>query len=246
MALREEWAQSGNRLFKLRSEFPLLVLALVLLELRLHPPMYLGRTRELLWVALSIVIACIGEAIRIYAVGHVPGGTSARSTQEPRGSALNTSGLYSVVRHPLYVGNFLIWMGLALYARSWRLELLVLFVFWIFYERVMFAEEEYLRGLFGDEYLSWASRTRAFIPSLRGWRAPSMPFSWRVVVRREHSSMFAIVAVFTLLVFARDFLDDFHVGAHRGWVIVFGAGLLLFLLAVFLTRRTRVLDVEGR
>jgi len=246
MALREEWAQSGNRLFKLRSEFPLLVLALVLLELYLRPPMYLGRTRELVWVALCILVACIGEAIRIYAVGHVPGGTSARSTHQPRGSTLNTSGLYSVVRHPLYLGNFLIWMGLALYARSWRIELIVLFVFWIFYERVMFAEEEYLRGLFGEEYLSWSERTRAFIPSLRGWRSPEMPFSARVVVRREHSSMFAIVAVFTLLVFARDFLDDFQVGLHRGWVLLFGVGFVLFLAAVFLTRRTRVLDVEGR
>jgi protein-S-isoprenylcysteine O-methyltransferase Ste14 len=246
MALREEWAQSGNRLFKLRSEFPLLVLALVLMELHLRPPIYLGRTRELLWAGLCILITCIGEAIRVHAVGHVPGGTSARSTHQPRGSKLNTSGLYSVVRHPLYLGNFLVWMGLALYARSWRLEIIVLLVFWIFYERVMFAEEEYLRELFGQEYLSWASRTPAFIPALRGWRAPDMPFSVRVVARREHSSMFAIIAVFTLLVFARDYLDDWHVGRHPGWLALIIGGFVLFVIAVLLTRKTNVLDVQGR
>lgn len=246
MALREEWAQSGNRLFKLRSEFPLLVLGLVLVELRFRPPMYLGRTRELAWVALCIFIACLGEALRVYAVGHVPGGTSARSTGHPRGGKLNTTGLYSIVRHPLYVGNFLIWMGLALYARSWRIEIIVLLVFWIFYERVMFAEEEYLRGAFGDDYLSWAARTPAFIPALHGWRAPGMSFSPRVVMRREHSSMFAIIATFTLLVFARDLLDDLHVGAHPGWVALFIVAFVAFVLAVFLTRRTRVLDVDGR
>jgi protein-S-isoprenylcysteine O-methyltransferase Ste14 len=247
MALREEFAHTGNRLFKLRSEFPLVVLLLVLLELYLAPPPLLGRTAELAWAACCLLIAAIGEVIRAYTVGHVPSGTSARSTRQPRGGALNTSGFYSVVRHPLYLGNFLIWLGLVLYVRSWRLDIIVLLLFWLFYERVMYAEEDYLRVQFGDEYLRWAEHTPAFIPALHGWRRPDLPFSWRVVLRREHSSMFAIIAMLTFLVYARDFLDgDWHVTTHTGWLVLLAVCFVPFMVAVRLTRKTRVLDVEGR
>ena len=80
---------------------------------------------------------------------------------------------------------------------------LVILVFWVYMERVMYAEEAYLRRTFGDAYLSWASATPAFIPRLRGWRRAELPFSWRVVLRREHSSCFAIVVVFAAQVYLR-------------------------------------------
>ena len=64
-------------------------------------------------------------------------------------STLNTSGLYSVVRHPLYLGNYLMWLGVALFSRTWWAPVIVSLVFWLYYERIMFAEEEFLRRQFG-------------------------------------------------------------------------------------------------
>src|SRR5436190_22434217 len=115
--LRDEFTRTGNKLFRWRSEFPLLVLALVLLDLYLEPPLCFGGDVEDIWLGICAAVASVGELIRIHAVGHVPKGTSARTNTAPRGAMLNTTGFYSIVRHPLYLGNFLMWMGLTLYVR---------------------------------------------------------------------------------------------------------------------------------
>lgn len=246
MALQEELEQQGNWLFKRRSEFPLVLVALMLLELRLDPPPPIAGLAAGFWAVLCLGIAFAGELIRAHTVGRVPGGTSARQTRAPGGGVLNTSGWYSVVRHPLYLGNYLIWAGLALWLRSWEFALIVSLVFWVYYERIMFAEEAYLRRTFGDAYAAWAAATPAFVPRLARWRPADLPFSWRVVVRREHSSCFAIVAIFAAEVYGRDLIGEGRLEWHPLVAIFFGAGLLLFLLAVILTRYTDLLEVEGR
>ncbi len=246
MALQEEFERQGTWLFKRRSEFPLMVLALLLLELWLDPPAPLAGVAAATWAGLCLAIAGAGEAIRAYTVGRVPGGTSARQTREPGGGIVNTSGWYSVVRHPLYLGNFLIWIGLALWLRSWEFVLIVGLVFWLYYERVMYAEEAYLRRTFAERYLGWAARTPAFLPRLSGWRPAELPFSWRVVVRREHSSCFAIVTIFAAEVYGRDLVGARRFEWHPVVAAFFAAGLVLFLVAVYLTRHTGLLDVDGR
>ncbi|MGB8874133.1 MAG: hypothetical protein WCC75_12145, partial [Desulfobaccales bacterium] len=45
--------------------------------------------------------------------GLPPRGTSGRNTQGQVAETLNTTGIYSLVRNPLYLGNFLIWLGLS-------------------------------------------------------------------------------------------------------------------------------------
>ena len=246
MALQEELERQGSWLFKRRSEFPIVVLALMLLVLRLDPPAPLPGRAEAAWAILCLAVAFAGEAIRAHTVGRVPGGTSARQTREPGGGVVNTSGWYSVVRHPLYLGNFLIWIGLSLWLRSWWFVALVALVFWIYMERVMYAEEAYLRRSFGERYLSWASATPAFLPRLHGWRRAELPFSWRVVLRREHSSCFAIVVVFATQVYLRDLFTLGRLRLHPAVLALLLAGLVAFLAAVYLTRRTALLEVEGR
>lgn len=246
MALQEELERDGVRLFKQRSHFPLILVVLLGVELWLAPAAALPAWVEAAWTGLCLGIALVGEWIRAYTVGRVPGGTSARQTRAPGGGTLNTSGFYSVVRHPLYLGNFLIWAGLALLARSWRFELIVVLAFWVYYERIMYAEEAYLRRSFGATFEEWAARTPAFLPALRQWRPPGLPFSWRVVVRREHSSAFAIVVIYAAVVYARDLLAGGVVGTHPVVLAALGVSLGLFLVAVYLTRQTRVLNVPGR
>ena len=48
--------------------------------------------------------------------------------------------------------------------------------YWIYYERIAYAEEEFLSRRFGARHLAWAQRTPAFVPRLAGWRAPALPF----------------------------------------------------------------------
>jgi protein-S-isoprenylcysteine O-methyltransferase Ste14 len=244
MPLREELRSQGEWLFRWRSYLPLVLFACVV------PAMIASRrsTGDPAWTGWEIfcvAVALLGEAIRVVTVGYVPGGTSGRNTQCQVASALNTTGIYSVVRHPLYLGNFLMWMGPALLPGNPWLAATIALAFWIYYERIMHAEEEFLRGLYGKEYEEWASRTPAFIPRLSGWRPSPLPFSCRTVLRRELSSVFGLVSAFTALELAGDYGAYGLLYPDPIWFPVFLASLAGFLVLVAL-KKGGLLDVEGR
>src|SRR4030095_3531295 len=90
---------------------------------------------------------------------------------------LNTSGIYSVVRHPLYLGNYLMWIGIVLFTKNFEFVIIVSLLYWIYYERIMFAEERFLEKKFGESYLSWSLKVPAFIPALGKFQKSHIPFS---------------------------------------------------------------------
>jgi len=103
------------------------------------------------------LISLCGLAIRVYTVGHTPANTSGRNTAGQLAESLNTTGIYSLVRHPLYLGNFFMWLGVALLIANFWFVIAFVFAYWIYYERIMFAEEQFLRTKFGPTYVEWAN-----------------------------------------------------------------------------------------
>src|SRR5262245_29285913 len=67
----------------------------------------IGRAQEsgLAWEIGCFSSSVIGLALRLVTVGASPDGTSGRNTREQKAVVLNTTGPYSIVRHPLYLGN---------------------------------------------------------------------------------------------------------------------------------------------
>ncbi|HKJ92731.1 MAG TPA: isoprenylcysteine carboxylmethyltransferase family protein [Longimicrobiales bacterium] len=244
MPLREEMESAGHWLFRWRSYLPLGLLALVLAVTATGPDAH-ARPWYPEWLAFCLAVAVAGQLVRVFTVAYVPAGTSGRQTSGQVAEHLNTGGMYALVRHPLYVGNFLMWLGPALYPFDGWLAAVVVLVFWVYYERIMFAEEEYLRRSYGEPYERWAARTPAFIPRLAGWHPPELPFSFRTVLRRELSSFFGLVSVFTAVELANN-LAHGRTPLTPPWLIFFGSGLLIFLVLAFLKKKTRVLRVEGR
>jgi len=245
--LREQFRREGEWLFRWRSYIPLLPLALVIaVALTSFEYPFGSEALDRVWEFSCLFISLFGVLIRVRAVGHAPGGTSGRNTDGQLAKALNTTGMYSVVRHPLYLGNFLMWMGVALLPRSLWLAIVTALFFWIYYERIMFAEEEFLTEQFGDEYLSWARRTPAFLPRFSSWQAPRLRFCLRTVLKRELSTGFALIGVFTLVELASDFSIYGRWTLDPLWAGIFTSGLLVFLLLALLKRKTRMLHVTGR
>ena len=170
MALQHEMVKQGNFLFRHRGTLPILIIIPALL-LR-----YCGIQTDSLATQASIItylaygIALIGLCIRFIVVGHAAPNTSGRNTQGQMADTINSNGLYSVVRHPLYLGNFLMWLGPALLTlHSWFIVAFIL-LYWVYYERIMLAEEDYLRNKFGQPYEEWAAGRPAFIPDLAKWK----------------------------------------------------------------------------
>jgi protein-S-isoprenylcysteine O-methyltransferase Ste14 len=249
MALREEWERQGNWLFRWRSYLPLLIVPLFLVALYSQSTGALGDSRpgRQYWEAFCFILSLLGFAIRCLTVAYVPSGTSGRNTKEQIAGELNTTGIYSIVRHPLYLGNLIMILGLLLFVGVWWFALTGALLFWIYYERIAFAEEEFLRGKFGTPYLEWTEETPAFLPRFRNWKQPGLTFSIRKLLKREYHGFFAIIASFTCL----DILQEIivHTGnpqIHPGWVILFAIGLITYLTLNTLKKKTKILDEPGR
>jgi protein-S-isoprenylcysteine O-methyltransferase Ste14 len=248
MALIQEMERQGNRLFRYRGQIPIVLFLLVI------PVLYLGAgTTVPAWLLpLAAGISVSGAIVRAYTIGTTPRGTSGRNTKQQVAESLNTSGIYSVVRHPLYLGNYLMWIGIVAYSGSIGFVVLVTLLYWLYYERIMMAEEAFLMNKFGTAYREWSAKVPAFIPRFSAFTAPSVSFSLRSVFRREYSGWLATVVGFAYVDCVRILttVNSFNMEALRTcwsyWRIPLVVVLLCVLLLRTLKHHTRVLLEEGR
>ena len=131
MALIHSFENSGNYLFKHRGQLPVVLFILVV------PFMYFtdysaiqDSTRSFLsWLAIAVSFS--GFMVRAWAIGTTPKGTSGRNTEEQVAESLNSKGIYSTMRHPLYFGNYLMWIGIVIFTYNFYFFLVVSLAFWI-------------------------------------------------------------------------------------------------------------------
>lgn len=246
MPLREEYEATGNWLFRWRSYLPLVMVGLCALAIRgrEHLPHGIGFDHH--WEAFCLAVSFLGFGVRILTVGHTPRRTSGRNAKRQIAEALNTTGMYSIVRNPLYLGNFFMGLGIALFAHLWWLTLIYVLAFWLYYERIVFAEEAYLRDKFGREYLDWANQTPAFIPKLSRYRRADLPFSLRNVLRREYNGFFTVIAVMFLLETVAALSSGEGLTLDLPWRLLLCIGFTIWLTLRVLKRHTRLLEVKGR
>jgi len=179
-----------------------------------------------------------GLAVRMFTVGTAPHGTSGRNTRAQKAEALNTTGAYSLVRHPLYVGNYLIALGLSFFSRTWFLPVIISLASLVYYERIAAREEEFLEEKFGEEFQIWASRVPAVIPSFRDYVPPALPFSWGKALGQEFYGLFAITTAFFVLDVMEGFWATGRINFDPLWSSVFVLSALFF--AVMRTLKKRV------
>jgi protein-S-isoprenylcysteine O-methyltransferase Ste14 len=247
VALRDELEQSGVWLFRWRGYLPLLLFVPVLAGLSESATAPLGSRADVIWEVFCLAIGLLGLGIRVATVGRVPAGSSGRQTAGgPKASKLSTTGMYSVVRHPLYLGNYFQWLGVAMLPRNPWVAITVSLAFWVYYERIMFAEEEHLRRTFGEEFEEWASRTPAFIPDFARWVPAALPFCWRTAVKRENSGMFAMVAALAFVSLVQDAVVERRFLPDPFWTTTFLLCALTYVALTVVARRTNLLRVPGR
>jgi protein-S-isoprenylcysteine O-methyltransferase Ste14 len=112
------------------------------------------------WV-LGVALIVLGEAIRLGGVAAAGTVTRRRSRTVQR---LVTYGIFAWMRNPLYVGNFLIWIGFTVISGVlWFIPVAVV-LFAIEYTLIVRYEEGVLESIFGHEYLAYKSRTPRWIP----------------------------------------------------------------------------------
>jgi protein-S-isoprenylcysteine O-methyltransferase Ste14 len=245
MALVHEFENSGNWLFKRRSWLPVFFIAagLVMMYLENRQAIIFDLRDEMIFLGVSI----FGQIIRILTVGFAPKNTSGRNTAGGQiADELNVTGIYSVVRHPLYVGNFFMWLGPVLFLKSAWFTVIFCLVYWLYYERIMFAEEQFLRKKFGEVYDKWSEKVSAFIPFNVKFINSGLRFSARNVLKREYNSFVNIFVIFAILDLFRNFFlsERIFMTSIWMWLLIGAAGLWLIIRSIH--KYTRWLEVEGR
>lgn len=249
MLLDRHLAQSGSVLFRWRSFVPLLFLPFLILALRQLEPVErfagdaVGDAFE--YLCLSIILA--GLSLRAFTVGFVPGRTSGRNTGGQVADVLNTTGIYSLTRNPLYLRNCLAYVGVVLFTQDLLTAFLFTLMLALYYERIIMAEETFLLARFGEDYAAWTARVPALVPRLSGWRPPALPFSARTVLRREYPGWFAAVPALLVIEALGDLLEG-ETGAllDPGWAIAGLVALTVYVTLRTLKKRSTFLHVEGR
>ena len=243
MRLTDHMSRSGQQLFRWRSYVPFIALPFMVWAMlsgkRIEADF--GVAASLVWDVACIGLIALGEAIRCLTVGFVPTGTSGRNVKDQLATRLNTSGAYSLVRNPLYLGNCLMYVGLGLLTQSWVLGLVMGLALWPYYERIIAAEEAFLSEKFGAEYEAFCAATPAFLPSLRGWQRPDLGFSVAMMLRRELVSLYgAVIGVYIVQLILHQFGPTARPLAPA-WHWLALAATLLELVGIYLKRRTNVL-----
>src|SRR6478672_1949984 len=165
-------ARAGAVLFRHRGWLPVPFL--------LVPLLAPGASSATNWV-LGFVLIALGEAIRLAGVAAAGTVTRRRSRTVQR---LVTYGIFAWMRNPLYVGNFLIWIGFTVISGVlWFLPVAAL-LFAVEYTLIVRYEEGVLESIFGDEYLAYKTRTPRWFPSPPATREAGEPVG-RSVAQRD-------------------------------------------------------------
>lgn len=209
MALLHSFESSGNFLFKYRGQLPVILFILAVPAIYFVSQDPLDQETLKFVKLLAVVLTVVGFLFRGYAIGTTPKGTSGRNTKEQVANVLNSTGVYSIVRHPLYLGNYFMWIGIVVFVGSFSFFLITSLLFWLYYERIMFAEERFLEKKFGQEYLDWSLKAPAFIPAFGKYIPSTTAFSLKTVLRREYSGVLATVISFIFVEILRNYFT-FH------------------------------------
>jgi protein-S-isoprenylcysteine O-methyltransferase Ste14 len=146
-------------------------------------------------ILLALPLAVVGEAIRVWASGHIE-----------KTERLATGGPYAHARHPLYLGSVLLALGVAVASASVWVVLAVATYFLAFFPAVIREESDFLARRFPEEYTTWAADVPSFWPRLTPAGPRSSRFTWHRVSRnREWRTALALLAI-TVLISARQLL----------------------------------------
>ncbi|HUU38827.1 MAG TPA: isoprenylcysteine carboxylmethyltransferase family protein [Candidatus Desulfaltia sp.] len=140
-------------------------------------------------ILLGILISFLGLVIRAWASGHLR-----------KEKALAVSGPYRYSRNPLYLGNFLLGIGITAGARSWWVLGLCIAYYAVFYPMIIRRERERMKDLFPRQYEDYGKKVPLFFPSPRKHLPANGRFSWFLYRQnKEYRALLGTILVWLVL-----------------------------------------------
>jgi len=149
----------------------------------------------------GIILCFVGATIRFWGSGYLR-----------KDNQLSISGPYRFTRNPLYLGTYLMALGVALAVEAWILLAVLSVSFWAVYHYIILDEETKLRKMFGEPYDRFCALVPRFFPRL--WPPAQSKiseidttneqshFSWKEAVgkNKAHEAYLAFLALIGLTI----------------------------------------------
>jgi len=182
----------GNFFFRVRNfVFIFLYLALFIPSPPLFTEARFGVHYYYLPIIIGLVVTITGQLIRGVTIGLayiIRGGKDRKVYAEE----LVTEGMFNHCRNPLYVGNILMLVGVGILSNSLIYAVIFIPLFLFIYQAIVLAEENFLRGKFGESFVQYCQRVNRWVPDLRGISATfsSMTFRWKRWILKEYNTQY--------------------------------------------------------
>ena len=197
MKISDKMLKNGNWLFKYRGQLPI---ALFLIAIPIiSETSYYNKIDSSVIIIIqysAIIISIIGLFLRYYTIGTTPTGTSGKNRDIQIAKKLNTTGIYSLVRNPLYLGNYIIWLGITIYSLSYILIIVASLFFLFIYEKIILVEENFLSNEYPEKYPTFMNNTPVFFPNFKNYEKSKIKFSIKKILRQEYSSTLSTIISF--------------------------------------------------
>ena len=239
----------GNFFFKYRNWlFILFYAALFIPSPALFASSQFGPKYYLWPIIAGLLITCTGQLIRGLTIGLayiIRGGREGK----PYAEGLVTEGIFNHCRNPLYVGNILMLLGVGILANSLLYVAIVIPIFLFIYHAIVLAEENFLRGKFGEGYDHYTEKVNRWIPDVRGLGATlrSMRFNWKRWILKEHTTQYIWLAgIFLILFLNYPHLSGYDTYKRNIFIAVcLGLLTLLYITVRFLKKTGRFREVPA-
>jgi protein-S-isoprenylcysteine O-methyltransferase Ste14 len=156
-------------------------------------------------LAVGLGVAIVGEAIRIWAAGHLN-----------KGREVTSSGPYRWVGHPLYVGSSVMGVGLAIACANVTAATVIVAYLVTTLTAAIKSEETVLRRTFGEQYELYreSQRARRLMSPVAARRRFSLA---RAIANREHRAVTGFVIACLLLILKATYNGMFGGPAGPQW-----------------------------
>jgi protein-S-isoprenylcysteine O-methyltransferase Ste14 len=137
------------------------------------------------WFVVGAVITVLGEALRLWAAGHLR-----------KNKQLTTTGPYSYVKNPLYIGTLLITIGYSAMARNIYIMICGFVWFFIYYAPYKKKQEnEKLISSFGQPWVEYDKAVPDYLPRITPYPGRGTN-RWSYDVVKENSEHETAIGVF--------------------------------------------------
>lgn len=218
--LSESMLRTGFFLRKYKKFLPYIFIISLLGAVFLTHPFTIIRSGGLLTI-ICLFMFVISVSVRWLAL---------RTDAEHLPEYVEAKGIYSIVRNPLYISNFLVVLSLSLYMGIIWYFVFVSFLTVFITERIVMHKENCQQNKYNEAFKLWSKTTGAVLPYLLNWQGASGSKSYFYTLRRMSLPVTASLGAFTLISFIKNRVIEFSNTVSIGWLSAFIIALALHLI----------------